>query len=162
MASIGPGAETGIDVDLSEFRRFVDIAPREIGAAAERFFERGTQTMRKEMVQQATARFGQETAESRMQTVDPSRPKGRWVSSLRRDINRDRGRVGPTVPYAFWVEWGSEAPQGTIPESHTSAEFIGHRPITRGAREAMDDVERIAFRELSRGISKATRKSSLA
>jgi hypothetical protein len=155
VARDGDGVE--VDVDASEFRAFARQAPREAEKVATTYYRKGSQVVRDLQVGEATDRFGVETEESRMRTVDPSRPTGRYAASIQTSIKDDHADTGPRVPYKHWVEQGSNAPPRTIEDHQQNARFIGHRPVTRATRQSRDPLERLLTNELEQGIRRSTR-----
>lgn len=145
-----------IDVDTSEFERFARRAPVEAQKAAVKWYRRGGQIVRAKQVEEGKQRFGVETSQSRMQTVDPSRPKGRYTAGIEIDVTQSEGRVGTDVPYRWWVEEGSEAPSGKIPPTHTESQFIGHKPVKRGTEAAQDPAIDLLNSILEDAMSNAT------
>jgi hypothetical protein len=145
-----------VDVDASEFQSFARQAPREAEKVAVTYYRKGSQVVRDLQVSEATDRFGVETEESRMRTVDPSRPTGRYAASVQTSIEEDHADTGPRVPYKHWVEKGSQAPAARIPSTHVDAAFIGHRPVTRATRQARDPLERLLAKELEQGLRRST------
>lgn len=117
------------------------------------WLQKAGELVRARIADEGSKRFGTETEQSHMQTVDPMRPQGVYVGSLRVAISADEARVGPTVPYDWWIERGSEAPEG-VPDSHKRAEFRGHRPVERGAEKAIPEIggllNQMVLRELDK------------
>lgn len=152
------GISTRIELDLSQLERFATLAPQEVRGATRTFYQRGLTLMRGNMIDEAIKRFGREQSESRMQTVDPSRPKGAWAASVQ-GVPDSRGgiAVGPSVkPYAAWVEQGSRAPFG-VPRTHRDASFIGHRPVERGAKKSIPSLARVLESVIQGALERATR-----
>lgn len=130
------GPRARFDIDATEVIQFARLAEESKEMLAGAWAEQGGEMLEKTIKEEAQARFGIETAESRMQYPDPSRPTGRYVQSVdTRKVGAMEAVTGPDVPYGMWVEHGSNAPPGTIPSTHVGSAFIGHRPVSRAIRK---------------------------
>lgn len=122
-----------LEVDTTGWEGFMARYQAQARQARLAFLQRGGEELRTAGVREAVERFGRETAESHMQSVDPSRPKGIFAASIRvTPDGEDAVVVGPNVPHAWWASEGSRASQG-IPATHRSSLFTGHRPMSHGA-----------------------------
>lgn len=140
-----------VDIDDSELKAFLKAAPIHQEIAVQSFLQRGALLLEGRMKRDAAKRFGVEQAESRMQTRDPSRPKGIWAGSVRSRVSRGEASVGPNVPYAWWVEQGREAPRG-VPASHRASSFRGHRVVERAGVEGRGALQESWSKEMRQAM----------
>lgn len=145
----------GIHVQDAALKAFLRVAPLHQERAVQSFLQRGALFLEGAMKRDASKRFGVEQAESRMQTRDPGRPKGIWSGSIKSRVSRGEASVGPDVPYAWWIEQGSEAPKG-VPMTHTSSLFRGHRVVERSATEGRPALQERWFREVRKALWRST------
>lgn len=147
-----------VTVDTSEWDRFQRRAPKSIEKAALTYFQRGGQHVRRMQAEESKKRLGKERAQSRMRTVDPTRPKGQYRGSIRPEIRQTERQalIGPNVPYRWWVELGKEAPAGAIPETHRGASFRGHRIVEHGTEASRPGLATIFHRVVDDALQEAT------
>lgn len=131
---------TKIDIDMRKVGGFLLAARLQQEKAVQSFLQRGAQFLEGEQRRGAARRFGVETSQSRMQTVDSKRPKGIWSGSVSSTVRQGQTATGPRVPYAWWVERGAEAPRG-VPLRLAGARFRGHRVVERSLTENQDRLQ---------------------
>lgn len=144
-----------LTVDASQFEAFARLGPREMDRVARTWLQRGSLIVQRLQRLEAKKRFGRETAESGMQSVDPRRPKGVWSGSVQVKVGVGEASIRPNVPYAWWVERGREAPRG-VPRSHRNSRFVGHKPVERAKEAAERPLLELAERLVAGGLGRAT------
>lgn len=127
-----------VEIDAEEALAFLRSRPDVLKQRLETFYLRVGEQVASIQKVEASDRLGVETAQSRMQTVDPMRPKGHYLGSIQANVFGDRVEIGPNRIYGRWVELGSESP-GASP-GQQKADFIGHRIVARSAEQAEEPI----------------------
>jgi hypothetical protein len=148
-----------IEIDDRQARDFFLYTRRELEPIVERFLEAAGNQVAALQKSEAEQRLGVERNESHMQTVDPNRPKGLYMGSIRVQVfaRKRAAEAGPNRVYAWWVERGHQAP-GASPAQQKAA-FRGHRIVERATLQAADPILRTLRRIVDDGLRDANRRA---